>query len=159
MITFPWRHCVLAVHKLSRRFSQRLAEHPTGPSAEEAEGDGGGDVGPGFGPVVFLDELEGLQTEGGEGGEAAAESGDEEKRGGRFALVDFPEPRRDADGQRAEYVGGEGAKGEGFKTREAHRQSVAAEAAEGAAEGNAKPSHARDVHVRAAVGEDSIGAG
>ena len=99
MITFPWRLCVLAVHKLSRRFSQRLPEQPTGPSAEEAEGDGGGDVGPGFGPVVFLDELEGLQTEGGEGGEAAAESGDEEKRGGGFALVDFPEPGRDADDQ------------------------------------------------------------
>ena len=68
-------------------------------------------------------------------------------------MVDFPEPRRDADGQRAEYVGSEGAKGEGFKTREAHRQSVAAEAAEGAAEGNAKPSHARDVHARTVVGE------
>ena len=76
-----------------------MAEQPTGPSAEEAEGDGSGYVGAGFGPVIFLDEFECLQTEGGEGGKAAAESGDEEKRGGGFALVDFPEPSRDADDQ------------------------------------------------------------
>ena len=60
MITFPWRLCVLAAHKLSRRFSQRLAEHPTGPSAEEADRNGGSDIEASFAPVVFLHEFERL---------------------------------------------------------------------------------------------------
>ena len=130
-----------------------MPEHPTDPGAEEADGHGGCDIEAGFGPVVLLDELEGLQAEGGEGGEAAAESGDDEKCGGGFALVNFPEAGGDANGERAEEVGGESAEGKRFKSREADRQSVTAEAAECAPECYAKPSHARDVHAQAGFGE------
>ncbi|MFM1941814.1 MAG: hypothetical protein RI897_796 [Verrucomicrobiota bacterium] len=72
------------------------------PDGEEAEEDGAEDIADGGEPLAFLHQAEGLETEGGEGGVAATEAGEEEESGGigdEPAAIGRGECGEEADGE------------------------------------------------------------
>ena len=81
-----------------------------------------------------MHQLNRLEAEGGEGGEATAKAGDDEQGDGCFALIGIPETGCEANDQRAQGVGSEGAKMEGFNPCQGQADSVTADAAEGPAD-------------------------